>query len=316
MISLQDIDRAIAFNYPRNLKIQLLGVQTSVAKLAVNQPNFTHEALPKLPKLRQYPQIQGAKNCIEIKEDDTFGRHVVASRDIQIGEIICIENPFASVITGDTRYLYCHHCFEVCYNPIPCTNCSQSVYCEVECRSNAQDYHKYECPILQSVEVLGVNRLSLLALKMAILAKREYDQDDVKAYYTSRFREILKLKGGKLSEEEEYGMAGDVVCLLDFMKKINFFNGSRSKDFFEDFKKTLVLLQRIVRLNVILICEDIYIKSKNPKFNVYGAAIYPFSSLFNHSCCNNVEFIHYGSTITCRAVNTIKKGQQCFISYG
>lgn len=186
----------------------------------------------------------------------------------------------------------------------------------MECKKNAQNsYHKFECPVIESVEL---NSQTLLALRVTLLAKKDYDQDGtmikkVNAYCSDRFTEIINLKAGEFNKEEEHAMAVDSACLYYFMKKIGYFNSSNSSDLEDDFMETLQMAQKIVRLNSILIHENTYINK--PKFEVYGVAIYSFSSLFNHSCCSNVNLTQNGDTIILRAINTIKKGEQCFISY-
>ncbi|XP_008197484.2 uncharacterized protein LOC103314149 [Tribolium castaneum] len=47
---------------------------------------------------------------------------------------------------------------------------------------------------------------------------------------------------------------------------------------------------------------------------VLGSGLYPFCSLFNHSCFFNVDYVHYGATIVLRAIHPIKKGSSALLA--
>ncbi|KER19661.1 hypothetical protein T265_11626 [Opisthorchis viverrini] len=61
------------------------------------------------------------------------GWHLQASRNIEAGEVILIEKPYARRI--DKRFLlqHCYQCFKRCLNLLPCKKCSEVGFCSTEC---------------------------------------------------------------------------------------------------------------------------------------------------------------------------------------
>jgi hypothetical protein len=54
----------------------------------------------------------------------------------------------------------------------------------------------------------------------------------------------------------------------------------------------------------------------NYKTEIVACALYTFCSLMRHACCPNVFVHHHGIKRVIRAVRTIPKGQELFITYG
>ncbi|XP_044253606.1 SET and MYND domain-containing protein 4-like [Tribolium madens] len=321
---LADIERALALNCPQSVKKQLATLRTRVERIFKRPKQPYHEPLPTIRKSRKNPQIQCAKNCVEIKHNETFGRHVVATRDINIGEVICIEKPYASILCDFApSYQHCHHCLELCYNPIPCEKCSQAWYCTDDCREEARNmYHSYECLILKDVFAITKPR-ELLALRVAILAKNDYKNLDFSGldgdvYRSDRYQEIHNLMTGEDGRpvDKLFEMAVMAACMFHLLQKTDFFNEPQSDILENNFKEVLLHQMQIIDLNKLVIYEDLYSQRNESRLKICGDGLYSFCSLFNHSCFFNVDYVHYGATIVLRAIHSIKKGEQCFISYG
>lgn len=56
---------------------------------------------PAIPQEDRNPLIQSASKSVMIEYSDSLGRQVVAARDIEPGEIIAIEKPFAKTLIGN-----------------------------------------------------------------------------------------------------------------------------------------------------------------------------------------------------------------------
>lgn len=101
IILLQDIELALENNYPEALKPKLILRQSKAEALLPTQEKvdfFT--PVPSISKEEQNPLIQSATNKIKIEHSSSLGRHIVATKDIEAGEIIAIEKPFCNVLTG------------------------------------------------------------------------------------------------------------------------------------------------------------------------------------------------------------------------
>lgn len=98
---LQDIELALENNYPEALKPKLTLRQSKAEALLPSQEKvdfFT--PVPFIAKEEQNPLIQSATNKIKMEHSSSLGRHIVATKDIEAGEIIAIEKPFCNVLRG------------------------------------------------------------------------------------------------------------------------------------------------------------------------------------------------------------------------
>ena len=55
-----------------------------------------------------------------------LGRHVIATDDIEAGEVIVSETPGVSFLHYTHRYTNCHHCLKSLSLAIPCPKCDQA----------------------------------------------------------------------------------------------------------------------------------------------------------------------------------------------
>ena len=82
-----------------------------------------------------YPSASAA---ISIKFDPLFGRHVVANRDIEVGEVIFNEDPivtyFSTAGEDTVATPACQHCFLFIRSGlVPCPTCSTACFCRFVC---------------------------------------------------------------------------------------------------------------------------------------------------------------------------------------
>ena len=98
-----------------------------------------------------HPKYPAASSAVSIQYDPTYGRQVVATRDIKAGEVIFNEEPIISYMHVDEEPTAesCHHCFGYLKDGgagVPCPTCSQAMFCSRACRKRAIDtYHHHEC---------------------------------------------------------------------------------------------------------------------------------------------------------------------------
>ena len=64
------------------------------------------------------------------------GRFAVATRDIPVADVVCVERPCISTILPEYLSSNCAHCFKSMKAPMPCNTCSKVMYCSYKCRCN------------------------------------------------------------------------------------------------------------------------------------------------------------------------------------
>ena len=93
-------------------------------------------------------QVVGVKIglTLEVHYSDARGRHVKASRDIDVGECLIDEKAATHMTFLKNSLTHCYTCLRHVVSPLPCTTCSAVVFCGEKCR---------EC---QSVELYSSRR--------------------------------------------------------------------------------------------------------------------------------------------------------------
>lgn len=64
-------------------------------------------------------------DCLEVKENDVYGRFIATTKDLQPGDIVIIEEPFYKVIGSSERNQRCAVCLKQnMLNLTPCSKCA------------------------------------------------------------------------------------------------------------------------------------------------------------------------------------------------
>lgn len=266
--------------------------------------------------------IQCASNSVEIKYSESQGRHIVATKNINIGEILAVETPFSQILVSE-YFNHCHNCLKLCYNLLPCEHCTRSFYCNENCRKNALKYHKYECNILKTLLSLKLDKMKLLPLKISLSVKNLYPTisqitqlDPNEIYKSDEYKEIHNLIGNTdtrtVADLFERSTTAAVIFSL-IKNNADFFSSDEDETIF---KELLLLHFQTASCNFHEISE----LSKNEggyyETEEIGAGAFSFLSLFNHSCNPNVVRHCHGDAVVVRAIRSIEKGEQCYDNYG
>lgn len=139
--------------------------------------SFRPHSTAPLPKISQSKEMPCASDAVEIKYDETFGRHLTVNRLIPPGEILMIEDAYAAFPSLKERYLICANCIELTLNGIPCDFCTSVIFCSDSCKDIAwKKYHKIECPYLGIfINLLDDANLFQFFLRTVIIAMTEKD---------------------------------------------------------------------------------------------------------------------------------------------
>ncbi|XP_058807457.1 SET and MYND domain-containing protein 4-like isoform X2 [Phymastichus coffea] len=136
-----------------------------------SQSNMTRQVLPNIVKNNKIPC---ASDAVDIKYNVNYGKHIVATRNISVGEVLAIERPYTLQLKLDHIYTHCSHCFARAWDSIPCPNCVYTMYCSELCREEAwKQYHDVECSVKGYFVNMKMNELAPFSLRLALIAIRE-----------------------------------------------------------------------------------------------------------------------------------------------
>ncbi|XP_041784949.1 SET and MYND domain-containing protein 4-like [Anopheles merus] len=118
--------------------------------------------------------------CVELRQDSQYGRHLVTTQKLKVGDVLLIEKPYASMLNDQERYKRCAFCHnEDRFTLIPCEGCTVTMYCSEECRDKAhRQYHRYECGVLRDCwRIVGSLLGGMVGLRTVAKAIASFDQD-------------------------------------------------------------------------------------------------------------------------------------------
>jgi hypothetical protein len=156
-----DINAALECNVSTEQKMELLVRKMTCLQLIDSYEQTKSDYEFKLTR-PAHPKIPFVANCLEIKNDEKYGNHVITTEELVPGEIILVESFFFYTISDmhtadpsyrdsdekfdDVYYQLCAHCLNanlMCL--FPCSGCTHTMYCSKKCQNEAFSYHSMEC---------------------------------------------------------------------------------------------------------------------------------------------------------------------------
>ncbi|XP_023325978.1 SET and MYND domain-containing protein 4 [Eurytemora carolleeae] len=270
-------------------------------------------------------------DCVEVRVGEA-GRYVVATRDIQAGELILKDPSTAAVLNIQYIRTNCSNCLKPAIAGVPCSTCSQVIFCSVSCRANA-NFHALECKYIHIYPTIGplapILRLftskSFEYFKENSALFQSYDpttdwnlEQDLRCVFNLQRRE----KGSQYILE----MTVQAYYVLDCLRRMGFF-GEKSSDEDELYIGRLAYCFLLgVEENSHQIVEyqnhTGYTGSFDSLFDsedliaVIGSGVTRYTSLFNNSCDVNTIKYHQGKSTVLRAKRLIRKGEEVSDFYG
>ncbi|KAF7411682.1 hypothetical protein HZH66_000578 [Vespula vulgaris] len=291
-------------------------------------------------------EVPCASDAVAIEYNDTYGRHIVATRDISPGEVIAVEKPYSFLLRPDNIYTHCSYCLEVSLASIPCDHCVYALYCSEKCKlEDWKKYHDIECPVFSILfEISDYIKVDLFSARIAIQAIREFkslenlrkqikevdEWDDPrtkgfssdKKLHSDKYISIycLTTNTEKRSAIDLFRRSVDACIILYLLATRTAIFGDKLEDELSALVKNkdvtliggLILRhQQLIPSNVHSFSEEYVLDSKER-----GVVAMAFYSLFNHSCNPNVlRFSRSREMIMCAAY-PIEKGEQLLDNYG
>ncbi|XP_037050263.1 SET and MYND domain-containing protein DDB_G0273589-like [Bradysia coprophila] len=308
-----DIELAKKSNYPRSQLDQLekrknicLNLIESGAQVQLFQPKLD------FPSHEKYP---GMANVLEFDRNDKYGRHLVATADIDVGQLILLEKCFAT--RTDECYRDCNICMNVQQNLVPCPKCTKALFCHDSCVNNR--IHPFECdiyPILESHwEVLSMGlRVFLVGLSLFSNADElinfveetftkedsfQLSTNDAKSQYAFCLQNLKeKFELSEIAQRLENAL-GDIGPLM--------YGACIAHNHFNTFFTT----EKHRRFLMHLLCHHI-ILGQLSRIRVDFPVIVQY---FNHSCVPNMNTFLVDGYVIGVTFRPIRKGQQVFKCY-
>ncbi|KAG8450779.1 hypothetical protein GDO86_003155 [Hymenochirus boettgeri] len=250
-VCLEDIKRAEEHGYPVHLRDKILRRQSECLLKLLKPLTTSNSTTPKSPcaeivqlnieanknmsddrtqelGLKGNPQISNASSSLCLQFNNCKGRHLLASQSIEQGEVLILEEAYASVIIPERKHLfqggkwttkitncdlYCHCCLKKVKASLPCPSCSFAIYCSQDCMDKAwRSYHNIECSLGDLLIVLGV--FCQTALRAVLIAGCSLFTQVVQQYSTADAKSGTPCYNGMGTQSEKYCSSYKAVVSL------------------------------------------------------------------------------------------------------
>ncbi|KAL1497645.1 hypothetical protein ABEB36_008568 [Hypothenemus hampei] len=253
----------------------------------------------------------------EVVENSQKGKCLVATRDLQPGDLILTEYP---LIYGPRPHV-------VEEGPVPCPGCCRLIIPEEAARCEGCDFpicnpecpglkdmelHGHECKILGLRDIRAINGLhdfyrqdTLLALRCLLLQNR----------HPKKFAQLLEMESHQDKRGEDTEVYKDIQTRIvdylhdNFLDALRILEGKSGQQVLNDVsKETMHKICGIIDVNALEINQDAEV-----------TALYPTAYLMEHDClCNTTHIFENsakGYAITIRAALPVLKGDHLSTMY-
>lgn len=328
------------------VRMKLDELESSVAIKRVEH-NAENSPLPSrsLPSRRKYPAKAQVKNGgyrnrpflskeIEVVVDAHKNYHVVSKRDLEVGDIISVEEPYALVLPMGLTYQRCHHCGnERSMNLLPCSDCTNVMFC-ADCYDVAiKKYHQYECKVIRYMYNELANEHRRLALRATVIAitnlnKVEYIvdpppgctlltvEDTFLIYSQNPSREMARSeiifaqrKNVNWNIQKHQALASVLYALMA--------KSDLNKYLSDDGLYLTTILEHMIFVTDYKLCKSIDMADKKlDDANRRPCFMLPLRSMLNHSCVPNVTTTIHDNRVILSVIRPISSGKEIVDSHG
>uniref|UniRef100_A0A182V5E0 MYND-type domain-containing protein n=1 Tax=Anopheles merus TaxID=30066 RepID=A0A182V5E0_ANOME len=266
-----------------------------------------------------HPTVPQRVADLMLCNNQQYGRHVVATRQLRVGDVVMVEKPYATVLSDHMKRVRCAFCHaEEPFLLIPCEECTIAMYCSQKClRAAWQQYHRYECPILNDMRTIGTEYLALAVRTVAIaLASFDHDLEALRAHLSqldvskvNAFEMDWRAASPKTVYETVYSLATNqrkrgrkdfalnvLVAMIThdlLLKRTPVAQVCGADPILQKALLNLLLhhLQSTIVNHQFLHYMDYLAEQDVYEPDEYAIACFPLLSMLNHSCAPNVKRI-------------------------
>lgn len=248
-------------------------------------------------------------NVLQIQWNTQFGRHITAKCDIDVGQIVLMEESFASVNRSNEHV--CYTCLADTQNGIPCSKCTDVVFCSIKCMES-NEVHKMDCQTMYH----GMPHKVQFTIHTILVAVTTFpDIDSLMAF----------VENSVACDDLPDSVSNDIkskYCLYLKLEK-SFLNEDAISDVYDLFKLTMTIpmikelfnTERKQRFLAHLLLHHLAVNVNNRYDSETTTSIGATLCLFNHSCVPNLYNYATGNQTFCITIRPVKKNEQLFISY-
>lgn len=316
---LVDIELAKSANISDRLLTKLeQRKQKSLELMGNNEPPVKHVMKLSYPANKNFPCLA---NVVDIKQSNEYGRHLVATQDIPVGKIVLFEKDFVAM--RKDHDLVCETCFREKANFIACENCSDVVFCSIEC-INQNMFHKWECGSVP--RTMPNDDYNIFYERMRFQIRLLF----VALETFGNVKHLVEFVDSALNENPDHipSSLGDARSNYHFFFKLK--ASVPRGDISEAralFCKQYKGIQSVPKINALfdsndkqrflmhLVLKHLLLTQVNSIGNEVTKSMANVLSMLNHSCDPNIATLYIGCHQCCITVRPIKKGDQMFICY-
>nr|CAI5865838.1 unnamed protein product [Callosobruchus analis] len=283
-----------------------------------------------------------ASSKVKISYEKIKGRHVVARKNIQKGEVLFIEKAFIfAPVFKDNREFHpfkCYNCLKDVISSIPCKTCTLCTFCNETCFiSSWNECHKWECDGMQASiwYDLGIAFPAFKAMLKGVRSgfktikadhgedvKKFGDKDDNYPYFNRLVSHIYKTKNAA----PYVIMAAVVVSYLksytnfftwflqqkncpktNMMDLVTYVGGVIAKHIAQ-LSSNSSIIEHWSYSSTDLLFPDVLI--------AVACGMFPSVSMMNHSCRSNITNFFVCDTIVVKALEDISENEEIYNCYG
>lgn len=305
----------------------------------IKKKNFVMYPIPELSNGANlvFPSLSSK---LDVSVESEKGRYIKSVEEVQVGEVLTVEKPYASVLLPENYQTHCLHCVKRVLAPVPCRQCARVCFCSQACEELAWSYHIYECKYLDFLKACDIGKFGFLSLRVITkttwLALKEFDSEKFpvgppqedgtpsQGIYGNTYFEIFHLVAHTedRSTSDLFRRSIMAILLTKCLEDAGFFGQCASQQ--DNTDHLLCVGSHLLRMLQVLPCNaheiSEFLQLDKDLVNSHtveiAAAIYATFSLFNHSCDPYVTRNFYGDTCVMRSIQTIPKGEEIADNYG
>ncbi|XP_055295185.1 SET and MYND domain-containing protein DDB_G0273589-like [Sitodiplosis mosellana] len=254
---------------------------------------------------------------VEILYNSEYGRHIVATDDIEVGKTVMVEQSYLGESVRE-KYKTCIICLRTRRNLKPCLQCTKAMFC-LDCEKS--DLHRADCnfhlgpfatfldtSLVRSIWMAknafqNVNQLITIIEKM--LANQPLPPLSERQSKYQSFFNLCTNQNSEIKAQMIYLMHQKI---LKQPSMPTFFKTKGQKRF----------LMHLIYHHMMIIrntTQTIRCRSIEGKQYIKSHQLSITASYFNHSCVPNVCIIHANGFINCVTIRPIRRNEQLFVTY-